>query len=90
MGERGHAVALLQAALIMRHYKLPITLAKGNGTPDGVFGEETDTAVRAFQTDQKLKPDGIAGHKTISALDALLPAAGPIKPPKLPKAGLLL
>ena len=85
IGERGHAVALVQAALVTLKYKLPVTIAKGKGTPDGVFGDETVAAVRAFQTDHKLKPDGIAGHKTITTLDALLPAAGPFKPPKLPK-----
>ena len=87
LGETGHAVALVQAALITLKYKLPVSIAKMHGAPDGVFGDETIAAIRQFQTDKKLKPDGIAGHKTIAALDALLPPAGPEKPPEVPKPG---
>ena len=85
LGETSHGVALVQAALITLTYKLPISIARKHGAPDGVFGGETDSAIRKFQTDQKLKADGIAGHKTLLALDGLLPPGGPEKPPELPK-----
>ncbi len=44
------------------------------GPFDGLFGPRTEAAVRAFQHEQGLAPDGIVGTNTASALDA---AAGP-------------
>ena len=43
------AVRLLQAALIQLGHALPGSLDK-SGVPDGSFGMETETAVKAFQT----------------------------------------
>jgi cell wall-associated NlpC family hydrolase len=37
---------------------------------DGKFGRTTEEAVKAFQTDHRLKPDGIVGPATWGALDA--------------------
>jgi peptidoglycan hydrolase-like protein with peptidoglycan-binding domain len=39
--------------------------------PDGIFGPNTEAAVRAFQRNHGLVPDGIVGPKTWSALDAV-------------------
>lgn len=38
---------------------------------DGVFGALTEAAVRRFQRDQQLVPDGIVGPKTWAAIDAM-------------------
>ncbi len=53
-GEEGHQVLLLQHALGIRE--------------DGVFGPETEAAVRAFQASHGLEVDGIVGPKTGAAL----------------------
>ncbi|MFC5067996.1 peptidoglycan-binding domain-containing protein [Flaviflagellibacter deserti] len=64
----------LQLALIARGYSV------GSAGADGVFGRATISAVKAFQADHGLSVDGIAGPKTLFALDAgkaagILPAS---------------
>lgn len=41
------------------------------GREDGIFGQETDRALRSFQRDMGLPVDGIAGSSTISCLQRL-------------------
>lgn len=60
LGSTGSDVVQLQQALNQRGYSV--------GTPDGKFGPKTETAVRSFQKDNKLKVDGIAGNGTQTAL----------------------
>ena len=60
-GARGDAVRELQARLGI--------------TADGIFGPQTDAAVRMFQTDNRLSVDGIAGPQTWGALRRLRPLA---------------
>ncbi|MCA9127051.1 MAG: peptidoglycan-binding protein [Planctomycetales bacterium] len=68
-GEVGYAVRLIQQALIDLHYPMPKTIEK-HGTPDGIFGSETKSAVYDFQVKEKLKDkDGIVGKDTIAKLD---------------------
>jgi len=55
-GCRGEEVRELQQALI--------TLGFLNGTADGVYGNNTENAVRAFQKKNNLNVDGLAGEKT--------------------------
>jgi peptidoglycan hydrolase-like protein with peptidoglycan-binding domain len=43
--------------------------AKVGVTADGNFGSKTEAAVRAFQREHYLVPDGIVGPKTWLALD---------------------
>ncbi len=60
MGSRGPAVELLQLAL---------NRAQGAGlATDGIFGPGTETALRRFQREAGLSPDGVAGRETHRAL----------------------
>ena len=61
-GSRGSDVAKLQAALSDQGYDC--------GAADGIFGVKTEMAVRAFQKDNGLAVDGIAGKATQEALYA--------------------
>jgi peptidoglycan hydrolase-like protein with peptidoglycan-binding domain len=60
-GMTGDAVKSMQNRLIELGYL--------SGTADGVFGAQTYRAVREFQKDNALYADGIAGNKTIAALN---------------------
>ena len=66
-GSRGESVRSLQQALI--------TLSYLKGTADGVFGNKTEQAVRAFQSARKLTVDGLAGTKTQALLQEAAAAA---------------
>ena len=59
-GMRGEAVSEMQTALIALGYL--------GGTVDGIFGINTEKAVRKFQRDNKLNADGLAGAKTLEIL----------------------
>lgn len=59
-GDRDSAVLYLQKLLLS--YLYPITIL------DGIFGRETESAVRAFQTENGLTTDGIVGKNTWNAL----------------------
>lgn len=59
MGDRGQDVRNLQAKLQENGY---------TANPDGIFGNETEEAVRSLQTDQGIAVDGIAGPDTFNAL----------------------
>ena len=62
IGSTGTPVQYLQYKLLSKLYPL---------NPDGIFGEETENAVRHFQTESGLEPDGIVGPLTFSALARL-------------------
>jgi N-acetylmuramoyl-L-alanine amidase len=49
------------------------------GREDGIFGDQTGQAVRDFQLNVGLRPDGIVGPTTLEALDRLL--AAPVRGP---------
>ncbi|MCR5296194.1 MAG: peptidoglycan-binding protein [Clostridiales bacterium] len=66
-GSRGDAVKQLQQALIDLGYL--------KGAADGIFGNQTEKAVRSFQKANKLSVDGLAGKKTQSVLFAARDAA---------------
>jgi peptidoglycan hydrolase-like protein with peptidoglycan-binding domain len=67
---RGAGVAELQELLRDFGQSLPISFPKGK--PDGIFGDETEKAVRSFQAKHGLGVDGQAGAKTISKMDELI------------------
>lgn len=61
-GCTGEAVRELQEGLLQLGYELPMYGA------DGEFGSETEKAVKAFQSDCGLNPDGKYGEKTREAM----------------------
>ncbi len=64
-GSRGEAVTTIQtwlSALSRVYTSIPSV------TPDGVFGEGTDSAVRAFQRQFGITPNGVVGSITWDAL----------------------
>jgi hypothetical protein len=66
-GSRGEYVILLQTELTNRGYSC------GSSGVDGIFGNGTLAAVKAFQNDHGLTADGIVGPKTWSALEGSEP-----------------
>jgi len=67
-GSSGHQVVELQEGLEALGYEL--------GACDGAFGPATEKAVKAFQADQQLTVDGLAGNGTIGKLNKLLEERG--------------
>ena len=67
---KGEGVCVLQCVLIELGLHLPITTHIGH--PDGVFGHETEAAVKQFQRNFGLKPDGFVGPLTLQKLDDLI------------------
>lgn len=60
MGSRGEEVRLIQQKLKERGLY--------SGNIDGIYGTQTQNAVKKFQRQQGLTVDGIAGSKTLKAL----------------------
>ena len=67
-GDEGEDVKAMQADLICLGYDL------GRYGADGDFGDATELAVRAFQTDFELEVDGEFGPKSLAALELALVA----------------
>ena len=63
-GMRGPAVANLQRSLCALGYPIAV---------DGIFGPHTEDALRRFQRDHGLAPDGIAGPPSREAIAGALP-----------------
>lgn len=64
-GSRGENVRILQENLRQLGFL--------SGAADGIFGTNTNAAVRSFQKAQGLDVDGVVGAKTWAALDAAIP-----------------
>lgn len=65
VGSRGARVTEVQIQL--RNWGFPLNPANRLGV-DGIFGAQTDLAVREFQTYAGLSVDGIVGPRTMNAL----------------------
>ncbi len=63
-GSAGEAVRDLQQNLSALGYPLAV---------DGIFGKDTEEAVRAFQRDHGLGADGVVGPRTLAAVGEALP-----------------
>lgn len=75
-GDRGSAVEKIQDALIFLGFPVPRV-----GT-SGIFGDETELAVRSYQEARGLKVDGVIGSETIESLDSEFATEAP-EPPVL-------
>jgi len=88
-GEQSQSVRVIQQAMIQLGIShMPISIKK-YGSPDGIFGTETKSAIKTYQEEHttiKLASDGVVGQKTMRALDADLSGGGPNLPP-LPAQG---
>ncbi len=71
LGDSGNEVRLIQGSLVAMGYPLPKSVSQANPTQlDGIFGPETEAAVRRFQTDAgAVLIDGIVGQETMGLLD---------------------
>lgn len=69
-GSEGAGVAELQSLLADMGFSLDASLS--GGRPDGVYGPETEKAVKEFQRRSGLFPDGVVGRDTITKLDSLV------------------
>lgn len=73
-GSSGLAVRLIQQSLLVQGYALPRFGA------DGIFGVETENAVRQFQTNHRIVVDGIVGPVTMEHLNRHDPGNVPSTP----------
>ena len=69
-GAKGAGVAQVQDLLADLGFSLPRSVGKKGA--DGVFGGETEGAVKEFQKRNGLKADGIVGKLTLDALDRFI------------------
>jgi peptidoglycan hydrolase-like protein with peptidoglycan-binding domain len=67
-GDKGAGVLILQGTLHFLGYDITDI--------DGIFGGETEDAVRAFQEDMGLDADGIVGEGTANAIVSELWSSG--------------
>ena len=77
LGRTGNDVYALQARLIELRYM--------TGVADGVFGVETQEALKAFQKNNGITPDGVAGANTIRKINGSAKAATRVTPSPEPK-----
>ena len=81
LGMTGSDVYALQSRLIELHYL--------GGVADGVFGAETESALKAFQERNNLTADGKAGASTIQKLNGNCRPAAVATPTPLPSGAVL-
>jgi Putative peptidoglycan binding domain len=69
-GSKGRIVHLIQMALIDLGEVMPKSTKSAHYSPDGIFGNETVSAIKSFQFSKNLDSDGVIGKDTMRALDA--------------------
>lgn len=69
-GAKSEGVEILQQAFLDLGFAMPRSTRVRGGLPDGIFGVETEQAVRAFQRGNGLQADGVVGPRTLHALEA--------------------
>lgn len=72
-GARGDTVRVVQQALVDIGFPMPRSM-RSDGSLDGIFGSETQRALRELQEQEGLGRDGVLGKKTLRALDARVAA----------------
>ena len=82
LGMTGNDVYALQERLIELRYL--------SGMADGVYGEETQSAVYAFQKNNNLTPDGTAGTNTLKRIFGSAKAATGTTPSPVPAGATVL
>jgi len=105
MGESGEAVRVLQLALLSLDFPMSVSTKNYASLPDGIYGQETYQAVKAFQARYGLPQDGIVGRDTLGKLDGLFSSSanpdcqacgnchkgcGPYAPPASHSSGIRL
>ncbi len=73
LGTRGEEVRYLQNMLLSMGYDI------GHAGADGIFGRDTESAVRLFQKSNALSVDGKIGPKTVDKICKLVPHSLPTK-----------
>jgi peptidoglycan hydrolase-like protein with peptidoglycan-binding domain len=72
-GSTGDDVKMLQRLLMVRGHN--------PGPVDGIFGPQTEAALRAYQEAAGLDADGIAGPKTMEAIKDVGGSDSPVEEP---------
>lgn len=80
-GERGHAVRLIQQAMIDLNVDPMTASVKKYGTVDGIYGGECKRVIKKYQRSKSLSGDGIIGQNTMRVLDLDLPSGTDNLPP---------
>ncbi|WP_430931729.1 eCIS core domain-containing protein [Saccharicrinis sp. 156] len=77
-GSSGAPVSIMQQALVDVGFQLPVFGV------DGIFGNETRTAIQNFQRASSIPDTGVLDVATMSSLDALYSGGTPVLPPAVP------
>jgi peptidoglycan hydrolase-like protein with peptidoglycan-binding domain len=86
-GSKGSGVAQVQDLLASIGFKLPSSMSSKGA--DGVYGAETEKAVKEFQVANNLKADGFVGPATLEMLEQVIEKNPGLESPDPGKEALL-